>query len=108
MLLQITKRLVVAALLLSMMSCMSMRVVAKYDSNNPVPHKETRWAYFWGLKQPVDIRTDPLLCESICSVTTKANIGTILVSAVTLGIAVPMKVEYTCCPDVPDPGNLKP
>jgi hypothetical protein len=85
-------------------SCMQMRIVAFNDSNNPVPEKVTRTTYFWGLKQREGIRT-PEGCSSICSVTTKTNMGQILLSTVTLGIVVPQTVEYSCCPYEPPPAE---
>ena len=88
-----------------MTACMHMRVVTANDSNNPVPNKETHWTYFWGLKQYRDIYTDER-CKSICKVTNVNNFGFILISFLTLGIAVPQSLEYECCPYEPPPGEL--
>ena len=88
--------------ILLLSSCMNMRVVAKHDSNNPVPPRVTKVAWVWGLVQPKDIKTDSN-CESICQVTAQTNLAYILVSAVTLGIIVPLSVEYECCAF--DPGE---
>lgn len=85
-------------------SCMQMRIVAFNDSNNPVPEKVTRTTYFWGLKQREGIKT-PEGCSSICTVTTKTNMGQILLSTITLGIVVPQTVEYSCCPYEPPPAE---
>lgn len=92
-------------LLLAMTSCMHMRVIAVNDSANPVANKETHWSYFWGLKQHRDIQTDER-CKSICKVTAVTNFGHILISAITLGIAVPQSLEYECCPYEPEPGTF--
>jgi len=85
---------------LTLQSCMTTRIVSKYDSdtmvNNPA-NRKTAWTFAWGLVQTKDINPK---CESgaMTSVTVKTNIGFILVSAATLGIAVPLKVEWTCNP----------
>lgn len=84
---------------------MHMRIVAVDDSQNPVPNKETHWTYFWGLKQYRTIRTDES-CKAICKVKAITNFGHILISALTLGIAVPQSVEYECCPYEPPPGEI--
>lgn len=84
---------------------MNMKVVAKYDTDIPTPQKVTKWVWFWGLVEPKDIQTDSS-CESICIVTAKNNIGHILVSAISLGIAVPVTVEYQCCPFEPESGSI--
>lgn len=86
-------------------SCMHMRVITVNDSANPVPNRETHWTYFWGLKQHRDILTDES-CKSICKVTNVTNFGYILISAITLGIAVPQSLEYECCPYEPEPGTF--
>ena len=85
--------------------CMNMRIVSQYDSANPVPEKVTRWVWFWGLKQPNDVKTDEL-CSSLCMVTVKNNFGYALISTFSLGIAVPMTVVYECCPYEPEPGDF--
>lgn len=90
---------------LSCQSCMSTRIVANYDSDRPGTVKVTEWTFLWGLVQPKDVQTDEL-CESMCQVTLKNNIGYILISAVTLGIAVPMSAEYECCPFEPDDDEI--
>ncbi len=85
--------------------CMNMRLVAKYDSSNPVPKNVTKWTWFWGLQQPNDVVTDAS-CASICMLTAKTNFGYLLISTLSLGIAVPLRVEYSCCPNEPPPGDL--
>jgi hypothetical protein len=80
-------------------SCMTTRLAAQYDSDNVVSHKMTSWNFLWGLVQPADIAAN---CESksICKVTSQTNLGYILVSALSLGIAVPQRVTWDCCPSV--------
>src|SRR5690606_9285781 len=88
-----------------MASCASVRVVSKYDSDIPTLHKVTKTAYFWGLQQPNDIMTEAS-CLSICMVTTKTSFGNIFLAAITLGIVIPVQMEYACCPFEPEPGKI--
>lgn len=91
----------------SMTGCRSnmiLRVTATDDSDIPTPTKVRRIIYWWGQKQPFDIRT-PEHCPSICKVQTTTNFGDIFISFVTLGIAVPQTLEYFCCPDDPAPSE---
>jgi hypothetical protein len=93
------------SLIFILSACANLRVVAKYDSDNPVPTTVTKTSYFWGLRQPVDVRPDPS-CKSICQVTAKTNAGQIIVSFITLGIVVPQTIEYFCCAEEPKPGEI--
>jgi hypothetical protein len=86
-------------------SCANLRVVTKYDSDNPLPTTVSRVSYFWGLRQPVDIKADPS-CKSICQVTAKTNAGQIIVSFITLGIVVPQTLQYFCCAEEPKPVEI--
>jgi hypothetical protein len=79
---------------------MVLTVVATPDSDRPRVDDETtvkRTIYFWGLKQPTNINTKPP-CKSICTVQTSTNFGSIAISFLTLGIVVPQRLQYTCCP----------
>ena len=77
--------------------CFNTRLVSLHSSDNIQKHTATRINYLWGIVQPKDI---PAQCESnsICQVVTQTNIGYILLSAATLGIVVPQKVVWDCCP----------
>jgi len=86
-------------------SCANVRVVSKYDSDIPTLKKVNKTAYFWGLQQPKDILTNPS-CASICMVTAKTSFGSIVVAAITLGIVIPVQMEYACCPYEPEPGKI--
>ncbi len=98
--------IILAIIILNMAtSCANLRVVSKYDSDNPVPNHITRTSYFWGLKQPRDIQTDPS-CPSICIVTVRSSAENVFLAAITLGIVVPVTLEYQCCPIEPEPGEL--
>ncbi len=99
------KKLLITILIVSsafLYSCMTVRVVAQYDSNNPVPVKVKKTVLLWGLVQPTDVSTGEL-CDCICKVESKNNGLNILISAATLGIVVPMRMDYECC--AYDPGN---
>ena len=97
--------LILFSMLLLMASCANLRIVSKYDSDNPAPVQVNRTSYFWGFRQPVDVKTEAT-CKSISQITVKTNVGHILISVITLGIVVPQSVEYFCCPEVPIPGEI--
>lgn len=86
------------------------RIVTEYDSNsfanNPL-HEKVLWTYAWGLIQPKDLNPG---CEvnfnHLNMVEVKTNIGFILLSAVTLGVVVPVKVKWDCAPPPVNPGTL--
>lgn len=86
------------------------RIVTEYDSNsfsnNPL-HQKVLWTYAWGLVQPKDFNPG---CDvgfnHLNKVEVKTNIGFILLSAITLGAVVPVKVEWDCAPPPVNPGNL--
>jgi len=94
-------------ILLTGSGCMTTRVVSQYDTNtiaNSPLNRRTTWTYAWGLVQPKDI--NPKCSPSfnhLNSVSAKTNFGYLLLSVVTLGIVVPMQVEWTCAP--PDPAT---
>jgi len=87
-------------------SCMTAKVVTQYNSNtianNPL-NDTTVWVYAWGLIQPHDINPhcNPSF-NHLNMVTAKTNFGYILISALSLGIAVPIRLEWSCAPpDIP-------
>ncbi|PSR52626.1 hypothetical protein AHMF7605_03345 [Adhaeribacter arboris] len=79
--------------------CASTRLIGEYSCDSVQRSTATRVNLLWGIVQPKDI---PAQCESksICQVTTQSNLGFILLSTVTLGIVVPQKVVWCCCPSV--------
>lgn len=89
--------LIIIIIFLATTGCMNTHLVAKYDTASIQSSQATKVTLFWGILQPKDI---PAKCESetICKVTTQTNIGFILISAITLGIVVPQKVIWDCCP----------
>lgn len=88
--------IVLLAICVMATSCMSTKLVAKYDSDNIIHHKATKITYLWGAIAPKDILAE---CESkaICQVKTETNLGFICISFITLGIVVPQKVVWDCC-----------
>jgi hypothetical protein len=76
---------------------MNTRLIGYYSSSQVQPRQATRWTLVWGLLQAPDI---PAECESksICKVTNQTNLAYILVSALTIGLVVPQKVIWDCCP----------
>ena len=94
----------------SLNSCTTTRVVTKYDSdtfaNNPL-NKRTTWTFAWGLVQPKDINPK---CDSrsnhLDMVTVKNNLGFALISVLSLGIAMPQRIEWNCAPYSPPTDSL--
>jgi len=76
------------------------------DATNIV-HDTTVWNYFWGIKQAADInpQCDPNF-NYLTRVSVKTNFGHILISALSLGIAVPHRVSWCCAPPNTQPGTL--
>jgi hypothetical protein len=103
--LQLSYHVILIIMLLFLTACANVRLVSQYDSDLPSPEVVHKTAYLWGLVQPKDVLTGEA-CPSICMVTVTSNFGTVLISAVTLGIVVPVRFEYFCCPDEPEPGEM--
>ena len=91
--------IVILMLAFYVMSCMNVKLIAKYDSDKIQSNSATRITYLWGIIQPRDI---PAACPSkaICKVSTETNMGYIIISSVTLGIVVPQRVVWDCCASV--------
>lgn len=96
---------------LTMQGCaIGPRIVTEYDSNsyanNPL-HQKVLWTFAWGLVQPKDVNPG---CDAsfnhLNMAEAKTNIGFILISAVTLGAVVPVKVKWDCAPPPVNPGEL--
>jgi hypothetical protein len=89
-------------ILLLHQSCSTTKIVTKYDCNtvvnNPV-NRKTTWSFVWGLVQPKDV--DPK-CEPsfnhLNKVVVKTNLGFILLSAATVGLVIPQRIEWCCAP----------
>ena len=87
---------ILLALVVMMASCMSTKLVAKYDSDSIIHHHATTITYLWGAIPAKDIQAE---CDSkaICQVKAQTNFGYICVSFLTLGIVVPQRVVWDCC-----------
>ena len=95
---------------LSVQSCtISSKVITSSDCADAtnIVRDTTVWNYFWGIRQAADInpQCDPNF-NYLNRVTVKTNFGHILISALTLGIAVPQKVSWCCAPPNTQPGTL--
>ncbi|QNP51556.1 hypothetical protein [Hymenobacter qilianensis] len=85
--------------------CMTTRIATIYDcdtvANDPNSTKVVT-SYFWGLKQPADIKPP---CDSrfnhLNSVTVNTNFGYFLLSLVTVGVVTKQRVSWCCAPYTP-------
>jgi Bor protein len=88
--------------------CYTTSIIPKNVAQVHSPHKRTSWSFFWGLMEDKKWKnTDAVDCQGngVSSVVVKNNLGYILLSFVTLGIVVPVGIEYDCAKDgqVPPP-----
>lgn len=85
------------ASLLLCQSCMVSRIVHEDDCDSAFMKKKTTWSLVWGLVQPKDINPQ---CRNggMNKVAVKTNLGFILISAVTVGLVVPQRLEWCCTP----------
>jgi hypothetical protein len=83
--------------------CYNYRVAAPHVSNANEVRSVTKWAYLWGAIQEADEDTTCVcLNHGLKEVTAQRNLLHILVGTVTLGIAVPVRLEYQCAKSPPD------
>ena len=89
-------KIILLAIMVMTVSCMSTKLVAKYDSDSIIHHSATKITYLWGAMPAKDIQAE---CDSkaICQVKTQTNFGYICISFLTLGIVVPQRVVWDCC-----------
>lgn len=90
--------------------CMTTRVATEPDCDTPtgVTYTDTTvTAYFWGLKQPADLKPpcDPRF-NHLNGVTVRTNFGQYLLTTVTLGIVHKQRVRWCCAPFVPRRDSL--
>jgi hypothetical protein len=78
--------------------CYHYRVSAPQVSDlSAVPVTETKWSLAWGLVQEEASDTScACMNNGLKEITSSTNLGYALLSVVTLGIVVPMDVEYVC------------
>ena len=85
---------------LSLPGCYHSRILVKQP--DPATEYESRvvTSYFWGLVQENSVAED---CPDnrLDEVRVSTNFGYLLLSVVSLGIVVPMKVEWKCAKDCP-------
>ncbi len=103
-------RYVTAILVLGMVSgvlsgCMTTRIATIYDCDSVVNDQNNTkvvTSYFWGLKQPADLKPP---CDSrfnhLNSVTVNTNFGYFLLSLVTVGVVTKQRVSWCCAPYTP-------
>lgn len=90
-------------------SCSHTKIITEYDCADAanVNKDTTVWHYFWGLKQAKDIRPQ---CDArynhLNKVVVKTTPGNVLLTVITLGIAIPQKISWCCAPPNTSPGHL--
>jgi Bor protein len=90
---------------LTFISCTQTKVVTSQDCATVLRKDTTVYHYLWGLIQANEIKPacDPRF-NYMNKVVVKTNFGSILLSAITLGIVIPQKVNYCCAPPfIPPP-----
>lgn len=94
---QILNLMLVCSLLAILPACHSYKVVASHDSDSVVTQKATRYSFVGGLVRPKNIDAQ---CpqESISNLTVKTNVGHQLITLITLGMVVPVEIEWSCSP----------
>lgn len=100
-------QIIAVLLVMSLISgCMTSRLTQTEDSDRLIPHKETHWNLFWGLRPERPINAE---CgeENICWVEARTNLGFLLISVASVGIAVPQRVVWQCCPEDPEVEHLE-
>ena len=100
-------------LLLVFSSCsVSDNLVAHYNSDQPARAKhlthvgKTHWSFFWGLIKQGDWAAGCQQGSNMSQVRVKTNPGFIIVSFISLGIAVPQKLEWDCGPPSRGTGTI--
>ena len=90
-------RLLSIALCAMLTGCYHYRVSAPQVADLSDPVSETKWSLAWGLVQE-DASDSSCACKNngIKEVTASTNLGYTLLSVVTLGIVVPVDVQYVC------------
>ncbi len=102
-------RLVLVILLLHVSlinGCYHYRVVA--PDPEPATDYESRVAHslFWGLLQSKDISADDCLSNALDEVRMTTNLGYSVISVATLGIWMPMNVQWKCAKEPLQEGEL--
>lgn len=108
-----TSRFVVVGVLLVFQSCaIRDTVVSRHFSDQPAQAHtlshvgKTHWSFFWGIIRDEDW---PAGCQEgshMSRARAVTNPGFILISALTLGIAVPQRMEWDCSPPCRNTGTI--
>ena len=97
---------IILALLLATAGCASNKIHGpdKWADANAVPERRTVWTFAWGLAHQ---NIDAGKCQGpgLGEVTVKSNLGYSLISVLTLGIAMPVTIEWRCAKDSPTGGD---
>jgi hypothetical protein len=101
------RTLALLAAIATVSGCYNYRVAAPHVSNANEVRSVTKWAYLWGaIQEAEEDATCVCLNNGLKEVTAQRNLLHILVGTVTLGIAVPVRLEYQCAK--PPPGAARP
>jgi hypothetical protein len=84
---------------LTLQSCYQTKIIPKNVMPATEVESKTVVEYFWGLAHEPTITPQDCMGNGITNVKMKTNLGYILISAVTLGIVVPVTVQWQCAKD---------
>lgn len=98
--------LVILLILPFLSGCYHYRVTA--PDPDPATEYESRVAHslFWGLVQSRDISADDCLSNALDEVHMTTNLGYSVISVATLGIWMPMNVQWRCAKEPLQEGEL--
>ena len=106
-------KLALAGCILSVSSCrVSDMVVSRTNSDLPaqahhLSHQgKTHWSYFWGLKANEPWPAGCQVGSDMSRVRVSTNAGFIIISFLSLGIAVPQRLEWDCAQAVRESGTI--
>jgi hypothetical protein len=90
--------------------CMTTRIATSHDCDSVVNDSNNTQlvtTYFWGLKQPTDVRPacDPRF-NHLNGVTVKTSFGNYLLALATVGIVTRQRVSWCCAPYTPPVDTL--
>lgn len=74
------------------------------------PHKCTSWSFFWGALEDKKFKNTELTdCQGngLSMVTVRTNAAFVILNVISLGIVMPIRIEFDCAKDaqVPPPGQ---
>ena len=103
------RRVALVAVLTVAAACYHYRVAAPGPVSPGVtePKGEVLWSFVWGLIQEYP-RVDNCQGQGMAEVRASTNLGFVLLTVVTLGLASPMQVEWRCAPPTPPEGRIPP